>query len=297
MRLAVTAIFFTVQVVGQVQSSSPPSLGDIAAERLRELIPELRSAADSALVANSTFQVSCNGIAATGFILLKPPPADGGKPRNFLTSAGHFFADCAAAGRDFVKVNLRYPLKDDPSHWDLKDLEIKIAGKGRPLWVKHPRSDVGIIPIELPVGVVEKPLLVDMLADSGTLRRDLYFGESVLSLGFPFAGSLSGLIGYPVLHPGQVAQPYADGKRDIVVAFHVFPGDSGGPVYVVIRRVDSFQIFIVGLVARTAYTEEVIVNGGGSNPQKWKVQQGVGYITPSTDISETIKLLIDSSGV
>jgi hypothetical protein len=296
MRSVFTVMFFVAQAIGQVQSSSPPTLGDIAAERLRELIPELQWGPDSALVANSTFRVTCNGYAATGFILLKPATTPGGKPLNFLISAGHFFRDCASLGREMVSVNLRYPLTDDPSHWDVQEEAIRIASKGHPLWLKHPRADVGIIPIELPDGVVLKPLLAGMLADSGNLRRDVYFNQSVFALGFPFATGLSGLIGFPMPRSGQVAQPSIDGKAEIIVAFQFYPGDSGGPVYAMFRRGNSFQILIIGLVARTAYTEQVILNGGGTNPEKWKIQQGVAYIAPSTDIAETIKMYVDSIG-
>lgn len=153
-------------------------------------------------------------------------------------------------------------------------------------------------------------LLLPTVSDLGglptaILRADKFLedfrihpGDEVRVLGFPY-GYEANNAGFPVLRSGRIASyPLTPTTNNptFLIDFRVFPGNSGGPVYISERRameegkLDTVSISgIVGLVSREAKFSETITS---LNEQSTRTYQlGLGIIVPARFITETIELL------
>jgi len=86
--------------------------------------------------------------------------------------------------------------------------------------------------VNLPTDTEIKLLPIAFLADDARLEHlEVHPGDELLCLGFPLAADVNG---FPVLRSGLLASyPITPSKtvKQYYYNFHIFPGNSGGPVY------------------------------------------------------------------
>jgi Trypsin-like peptidase domain len=272
---ALTILLFCTAQMYAAQASSP--YGDWTSQAIAAM--KLDPGEFNALLIDSTFNLQNDQAAGTGFVLVygtdSGPPA---KPRYVLCTADHVLSLCSRDS-DTVKIVYRRRSDSDPLKWDLEVREIKIAKGGRPLWVRHPTADIAVLPVEVPDGIIKRPLPAALLADKRILR-EFGPGRDVFVLGYPFGALV--LSGFPIFRPAKITSRVIDDHGSFAATFAVFPGDSGGPVYWIERNAGGLSLMILGLVtsAMTARTDAPA-----------PISIGVGYVEPATEVLETIQLL------
>jgi hypothetical protein len=99
-------------------------------------------------------------------------------------------------------------------------------------YVVPPNADVAAMYVSLPGETAITPLPTDFLLDDARLEHlEVHPGDELLSLGFPLYVDLNG---FAVVRSGLLASyPLTPSKvvGRFYYNFHIFPGNSGGPVY------------------------------------------------------------------
>lgn len=217
----------------------------------------------------------------TGF-LINAPTLDG-KPRIVLVTAEHVLEKMPLAS---ARIGFRVQAKD--GGWSYSPQPLKIRdGAGHPLWVHHPSRDVAAMVVEAPPEFARAAIPENYLAADDTFSKyQLGPGDEMMALGFP-RGLSSNAAGFPILRAGRVAS-YPLGPSDSVptflMDFSVFPGNSGGPVFMseAARRrpgadgVEPVQ-FIAGIL-----TQQVEMD---------HERLGIGIVTHARYVRETIDML------
>ena len=165
----------------------------------------------------------------TGF-LISAPGADG-KPRTVLITANHVLDKMPGA-----TARIGYRVSNPDGSWSYSPQQIKIRdGDGKELWTHHPDRDVAAIAIKAPPEFAKAALPEDYLAsDDSFAKYQVNAGDEMMALGFP-RGLSANAAGFPILRSGRVASyPLAPAKiyPTFLLDFSVFPGNSGGPVFV-----------------------------------------------------------------
>ncbi|MBX3482423.1 serine protease [Phenylobacterium sp.] len=165
----------------------------------------------------------------TGF-LISAPGADG-KPRTVLVTANHVFQKMPGA-----TARIGYRIANPDGSWSYSPQQLKIRdGDGRELWTHHPNRDVAAITIKAPAEFAKAALPMNYLAADDTFDKyQVSAGDEMMALGFP-RGLSANSAGFPILRSGRVASyPLAPAKvfPTFLLDFSVFPGNSGGPVFV-----------------------------------------------------------------
>ena len=216
----------------------------------------------------------------TGFLINAPTPD--GKPRIVLVTAGHVFDRMPIAS---AKIGFRVQMSDGGWRYDPEPLTIRTDGK--PLWTKHPDRDVAAIVIQAPPEFARAAIPLAWLAGDETFARyALGPGDEMMALGFP-RGLAANQAGFPILRSGRVASyPLAPSASfpTFLLDFSVFPGNSGGPVFMADgarRRPGASETqevqFIAGLL-----TQQVELGGE---------RLEIGIVTHARYIRETIAML------
>jgi S1-C subfamily serine protease len=164
---------------------------------------------------------------ATGFLVSDPTP--GGKPRVVLVTADHVFE-----GMTGDQATIGYRVQGPDGTWSFAPQHIAIRAHGKPLWTRNPNRDVAAITITAPAAFAKAAIPIAWLAGDDTLSKDqLAPGDEMMVLGFP-QGLSANPAGFPILRSGRVAS-YPLGPSaaypTFLLDFHVFPGNSGGPVW------------------------------------------------------------------
>ncbi|MFN3817170.1 trypsin-like serine peptidase [Brevundimonas sp.] len=216
----------------------------------------------------------------TGF-LIDAPRADG-TPRVVLITAGHVFDRMP---RQDARIGWRVPLSDGNWRFTPAPLTIRDAEE-EPLWVSHPDHDVAVMSIEAPDAFARAAIPIGWLADGYTFERfDVAPGDEMMSLGFP-RGLSANRAGFPILRVGRIASyPLSPvvAFPTFLVDFTVFPGNSGGPVFLTgSARMrpgvpQPEHPFIAGVL-----TQQVEMNSE---------RLGIGVVVHASYIRETIQLL------
>jgi hypothetical protein len=171
----------------------------------------------------------------TGFLfgdLITPGVADDQKVwRVWLITNKHVVKDLKAI---YVKFNSAV----DPHS---KDYAVPlVARNGKPYWVGHPKDEVDVVAISVPVALLkqEQRLFAFFRSEQNVSTRlmmqqnGVTEGDRVFVLGFPM-GLVDPARQYVICRGGVVARvrDYIEGKTtDLLVDAIVFPGNSGGPV-------------------------------------------------------------------
>ena len=217
---------------------------------------------------------------ATGFLVSDIAPD--GQPRVILITAEHVLEDMP-----LVSVSMGFRVQDANQNWVFNPLDLRIRdGAGRPLWQAHTSRDVAAMVVHVPPDLARRAIPIRYLADRETFAQNgVEPGAEMMALGFP-RGLASNSAGFPILRAGRIASypvSPADQAPTFLMDFSVFPGNSGGPVFV-------------------AHTGRTALRGGARNEefvagvltQQVEVEQqalGIGIVTHARFVRETIDLI------
>ncbi|RAK65429.1 trypsin-like serine peptidase [Phenylobacterium kunshanense] len=165
----------------------------------------------------------------TGFLISAPGPD--GAPRTVLVTANHVLEKMPGA-----TVRIGYRVSNPDGSWSYAPQPFKIRdAEGGALWTHHPSRDVAAISIKAPPEFARAALPVNYLAADDTFAEEqVGAGDEMMALGFP-RGLSANSAGFPILRSGRIASyPIAPAKvfPTFLLDFSVFPGNSGGPVFV-----------------------------------------------------------------
>ncbi|UAL11606.1 serine protease [Caulobacter segnis] len=216
----------------------------------------------------------------TGFLISDPTPD--GKPRTILVTAAHVFEKMPS-----MSAKIGYRIEGSDSVWRYDPETLKIRDGDHPLWVKHPTRDVAVMVVEAPPEFVKAAIPLNYLAQDDTFNKfNLGPGDEMMALGFP-RGLSANPAGFPILRSGRVASyPLAPATNfpTFLMDFSVFPGNSGGPVFMAegARRRpganESQEVqFVAGLL-----TQQVELSGE---------RLEIGIVTHAKFIRETLAML------
>lgn len=208
-----------------------------------------------------------------GFLVQAPTPD--GKPRVVLVTAAHVFDKMPA---DTATVGYRVQLKTGEWRFDPKPLTIRVSGKAG--WTRHPSRDVAVMTVIAPPEFAKAAIPLSWLASDDTFNRwGLGPGDEMMALGFP-RGLSANKAGFPILRAGRVASyPLAPSNvfPTFLLDFSVFPGNSGGPVFMSQTRGGEPAQFIAGIL-----TQQVELNSE---------RLEIGIVTHARFIRETLAML------
>ena len=216
----------------------------------------------------------------TGFLIADTDPD--GRPRTILITAGHVFDRMPS-----VSARIGYRVQAQDGVWRYDPQALKIRDGDHPLWVKHPGRDIAAIVVQAPPAFVKAAIPLAWLAKDDTFSAyNLGPGDEMMALGFP-RGLSANPAGFPILRSGRVASyPLAPASAfpTFLMDFSVFPGNSGGPVFMAQgarRRPGASETqevqFIAGIL-----TQQVELSGE---------RLEIGIVTHAKYIRETIALL------
>jgi hypothetical protein len=216
----------------------------------------------------------------TGFLISDPTPD--GKPRTILITAAHVFEKMPS-----MSAKIGYRIQGAEGVWRYDPETLKIRDGDHPLWVKHPTRDVAAMVVEAPPEFVKAAIPINYLAQDDTFNKfNLGPGDEMMALGFP-RGLAANPAGFPILRSGRVASyPLAPATNfpTFLMDFSVFPGNSGGPVFMAegARRrpgaSESQEVqFVAGLL-----TQQVELSGE---------RLEIGIVTHAKFIRETLAIL------
>jgi hypothetical protein len=215
----------------------------------------------------------------TGFLVSDPGPD--GTPRVILVTANHVFEKMKGA-----KATVGFRIEQPDGSWRFAPEKIVIRKGGKELWTHHPVRDVAAIQIVAPAAFAKAAIPLAWLAgDDAMTRYALEPGDEMMTLGFP-QGLSANSAGFPILRAGKVAS-YPLGPSTafptFLLDFHVFPGNSGGPVFLEAHATAAAGTepppahLIAGML-----TQEVEV--GAEN-------LGIGIVTQARFVRETLAML------
>lgn len=224
----------------------------------------------------------------TGFLIDAPGPD--GAPRTVLVTANHVFEKMPGG-----EARIGYRVANPDGSWRYTPQTLTIRDKsGGELWTHHPNRDVAAITITAPPEFAKAAIPVNWLAADDTFsKHQVGAGDEMMALGFP-RGLAANQAGFPILRAGRVASyPVAPANifPTFLLDFAVFPGNSGGPVFMTgqdRRRAGAAQVsgtegeaqFIAGLL-----TQQVELN---------RERLEIGIVTHAKFIRETIARLDDA---
>jgi S1-C subfamily serine protease len=181
-----------------------------------------------------------------------------------------------------VQVGYRTLAADGSWLYTPRALRIRDAD-GKPLWTENPRHDVAAITVKAPPAFAKAAIPLNYLATGReTARNRIAPGEELFVLGFPLGVSANGA-GFPILRSGRVASYPVSPQHSptFLLDFSVFPGNSGGPVFITpaLQRTSSAPAhpLIAGIL-----TQQVEVAGQ---------PLGIGVVVHARYIAETVDLL------
>ena len=221
----------------------------------------------------------------TGFLIAAPTPD--GRPRIVLVTANHVLEKMP--GKD---ARIGYRIENADGSWSYSPTQLPIRDSaGHELWTHHPSRDVAAISITAPPEFAKAAIPEAWLAEDKTFNSlEVGAGDEMMALGFP-RGLAANQAGFPILRSGRIASyPVAPAKifPTFLLDFSVFPGNSGGPVFMsqaARRRAGAAESqpaqFIAGLL-----TQQVELNNE---------RLEIGIVTHAKFIRETIALLDDAA--
>ncbi len=278
-------------------------LGLVAAAALAAGITQADETPDLELntaLMQSTFQIM--GPVSPGkrtfgtfFVLVRPFPEKPKEGRFVLVTAAHILKKIQG---EFATVMFRRKLGH--SGWQQLPLRLRIREGNNKLWKAHPNADVAVMYISMPEGFSESKLGTTMLVEDAWLAEyELHPGDELNCLGYPL-GAQANPFGFPILRSGKIASypllPTSETKV-FLFDFEVFPGNSGGPVYLVQEgryyggkfNLGTRIHAIVGLVSQDrSLTEKT---EGVFSTEERRYPLGIALVVHASLIKETIRLL------
>lgn len=164
----------------------------------------------------------------TGFLVNDPAPD--GRPRTVLVTANHVLERMALS-----QVQVGYRIQGKDGAWRYAPQMIVIRDGERALWRRDADHDVAAIEVTAPAAFAKAAIPLNWLAGETTFAKyGVGQGDEMMVLGYP-QGLSANPAGFPILRSGRVASPIeaADANPSFLLDFRVFPGNSGGPVFLV----------------------------------------------------------------
>lgn len=164
----------------------------------------------------------------TGFLIADPGPD--GETRIVLVTAEHVFDRMPGP-----EARIGYRNEHADGSWTYAPTPLTIRDKaGHALWTQHPDKDIAVMRVTAPEAFVRAAIPKTWLAEDQTFSKlAVGPGDEMMALGFPRGLSANGA-GFPILRSGRVASfPVAPASLypTFLLDFSVFPGNSGGPVF------------------------------------------------------------------
>lgn len=207
----------------------------------------------------------------TGFLISDPTPD--GKPRTVLVTANHVFD--RMPGNE-AHIGYRVQGKDGGWRYDPQAITIRDA-KGE-VWRHNGSHDVAVIEVKAPEVFAKAAIPIAWLAGEDTFSKyGVGPGDEMMVLGYP-QGLSANSAGFPILRSGRVASPIeaASANPTFLLDFRVFPGNSGGPVFIANAQHPEVQ-FVAGML-----TQQVELNS---------VRLEIGIVTDAQFVRDAIALL------
>jgi hypothetical protein len=218
-------------------------------------------------------------VVGTGFLISDPTPD--GRGRTVLVTANHVFERMVGA-----QAYIGYRVQNADGSWRYDPQPIAIRSGAKQLWTHHPNRDVAAITIKAPPAFAKAAIPLDWLASSDTISKyAIGPGDEMMVLGYP-QGLSADTAGFPILRSGRVASmieaPTA--SPTFLLDFRVFPGNSGGPVFIVQQdrrhpgstETEDVQ-FVTGML-----TQQVELNNE---------RLEIGIVTDAAFIRDTVALI------
>jgi hypothetical protein len=221
----------------------------------------------------------------TGFLISDPTPD--GRPRTILVTANHVFRKMPGA-----IATIGFRVENTDGSWRYDPAPLKIRDGDKELWTHHPDRDVAAISIDAPPEFVKAAIPENWLGgDDAFAKYSLGPGDEMLALGFP-EGLSANPAGFPILRSGRVASfPLGPSTAfpTFLLDFSVFPGNSGGPVYVrdTTHRVPVSGGAPAGFIAGML-TQQVELNSQNLS---------IGIVTDARFVRETLALVDNPNAV
>jgi V8-like Glu-specific endopeptidase len=171
-----------------------------------------------------------NGTRTVGTGFLVTEQGADGAPKTILVTANHVFS-----GMPGAKAKIGYRIENADGSWSYSPQDLRIRDQaGHELWTHHPSRDVATISVTAPPEFAKAAIPLKYLATDETFQKyQVGAGDEMMALGFP-RGLAANQAGFPILRSGRVASyPIAPAKifPTFLLDFAVFPGNSGGPVF------------------------------------------------------------------
>ena len=218
----------------------------------------------------------------TGFLISAVGPD--GQPRTILVTANHVLQKMPGA-----TARIGYRVSNPDGSWSYSPQQLKIRDGDKELWTHHPDRDVAAISIKAPPEFAKAALPVNYLAADDTFSKyQVNAGDEMMALGFP-RGLSANAAGFPILRSGRVASyPLAPAKifPTFLLDFSVFPGNSGGPVFVT-RGTKPEGVSQVADQANEGFIAGLLTQQVELNNERLEI----GIVTHAKYIRETIALL------
>lgn len=218
----------------------------------------------------------------TGFLISETAPD--GSPRTVLVTANHVFKQMPG---QVARIGYRIANADGSWSYSPQPLRIRDGG-GQQLWSNHPARDVAAIVITAPPEFAKAAIPEDYLATDDTFTKyQVEAGDELMALGFP-RGLAANQAGFPILRSGRIASyPVAPAKifPTFLLDFSVFPGNSGGPVFM------HSSARGAGSAASAAQGGEFIAGLLTQQVELNNERLEIGIVTHAKYIRETIALL------
>lgn len=220
----------------------------------------------------------------TGFLISAPGPD--GKPRTVLITANHVLQKMNLAD---ARIGYRFAGADGA--WSYSPKPIKIREKdGAQLWTNHPTRDVAAIVIKAPPEFAKAAIPVNYLAKDDTFDAyQVSAGNEMMALGFP-RGLSANSAGFPILRSGRVASyPLgpATSYPTFLLDFSVFPGNSGGPVFISRQQNPTVLTPVSDKAPDPGFIAGLLTQQVELNSERLEI----GIVTHAKYIRETIDLL------
>jgi V8-like Glu-specific endopeptidase len=223
----------------------------------------------------------------TGFLISAPTPD--GQPRTILVTANHVFDKMPG-----INARIGYRISNPDGSWSYSPQPLRIRdAQGHELWTHHPKRDVAAIAITAPPAFAKAAIPLDYLANDDTFSKyQVETGDEMMALGFP-RGLSANQAGFPILRSGRVASyPIAPAKifPTFLLDFSVFPGNSGGPVFM---SDQAHHHPIAGGAEPAAQDVEFIAGLLTQQVELNSERLEIGIVTQAKYIRETIALVSD----
>lgn len=222
----------------------------------------------------------------TVFFMGEPLKADPTKGQFILITAAHVLNEIAGDSATII-----YRKKESDGTYTKQPTAVNIRVKGVNLYKTHPDADVAVMYLPVPIGLEPVILPTNMLVDDKELESiDIHPGDELMCLGFPLSADEST---FPIIRSGLLASyPLTPTKtvKTFYYNFHVYPGNSGGPVFFSYsnRTVHGSTMLgttyqgVIGLVSQEA---------NSILPETQGAPLDISIIVPGSFIKEAIALL------